>query len=176
MPPYIEKIMTGIYRSANVSNHDFRPPIGMAGQEPSSGGGTERKIRLPDHVRHQLQKNIASSVSLVSLANIDVPPEFSTLKAYDTGAVRAEKTAREFNEKYIVSRGSSYKREGPPIACCGDRKRIPHFEKGRLFVAATKDHSDAGRIANAHRAYPIMSMLSRDSPRSSSPSISLLRS
>jgi hypothetical protein len=119
-------------------------------------------------------KNIMNSESLASLSSIDFPPDFTALKAYESGTLRAEKSAREFNSQYVVSRGSSYKRVGPPIACCGDRKRIPHLEKGRLFVTATKDHSEAGRIANGHRANPIMSMNSRDSP--SSPNLSRISS
>jgi hypothetical protein len=98
--------------------------------------------------------------------HIEIPTDFTALRPYETGPVRAEKTAREFNESYIVSRGNSYKRVGPPIACCGDRKRIPHLEKGKLFVTATKDHSDAGRIAKVQKANPIMSMDSRDNARS----------
>jgi hypothetical protein len=87
---------------------------------------------------------------MLSLSNITIPAEFSSTKAYVTGALRAENSARDFNNHYYVTRSNSYQKVGPPMKCCGDRKRVPHLEQSRLFLTTYKDHSDAGRVANAH--------------------------
>jgi hypothetical protein len=53
VPPYIEKIMNGIYRSANVSNHEFRPPVGITvgNQSGRKESDSERKTKRIASVR-----------------------------------------------------------------------------------------------------------------------------
>lgn len=167
--------MTGIYRSANINKHDFRLPPGMP-RSPSTLGPESVGSRQPhvaQTIHEMLSKKVAATQSLADLAAVRIPPQFTTLKGHTQEKQRAEINALDFNSNYFVSRSSSYVNLG--VTNDLGVRRNPVKEKGKLFMTTYKDHSDAERVANAHRAHPLMSGNVRESLSNNSKSPSLDR-